>query len=526
MIGDAPAISLIRSDSVQRSTWTPPLVLATTTLSALLVFGNASALSVALPAMSADLDVTAATADWFLIAFLLANTAFILVFGRISDSLGRRGLYLGGLIVFTLASVGCALAPNEWWLIALRIAQGIAAACAVSNSTAVLTDVFAHGRLAVALSLNVTGGAIATLLGPMIGGFLVENFGWRSLFVANVPLGVFAILLGWRSLRSLHKPLRRRERYDYWGALLSVLGLGSLLFAVNRMSEWGLGDVRVWGCLAAAAACGAGFTIVERHTPAPLLDLGLLRGTRGLVYVSSFFTSFTFGSVLVLVVLYRQLVDGAGAAEAGLVAVPMGLAMLVGSPLSGALGRWLSPRILTSVGAATLTAGVAGLAGVFWLGATKGPLLGLCLLLCGFGEGVFMAAITRSVMIGVAANRRAIANGFRSVLHNGALALSIAVVLLIVTAWTGPSYTPVGDTATEARQGFVAAALLLSACGIAGCATSLTQRRRAPRRRRRQRIVMSSERRQRPRRSHVGLLSGSFTGRLSRSTIGQKMFGF
>ncbi|MGY4857451.1 MFS transporter [Cryobacterium sp. AP23] len=453
-------------------------VLVTTTLSALLMFGTASAMTVALPAISRDFTVPAPTADWFLLAFLLANTAFILVFGRLSDSFGRRSLYLSGLAVFTLASLGCIWAPTEGVLIILRAVQGLACACAVSNSTAVLSDVFPARTLPLALSINVTGGAAATLLGPVVGGLLVEGVGWRAIFVAAVPLGLAALATGWGSLRFLHRPQAdpgtARERYDFGGAALSIVALCALLIGVNRVSEWGIDDPRVWVCFAVAVGGALAFVAVEARVATPLLDLALLKHGRGRVYLSSFFTSFTFGSVAVLVVLYRQIVEGAGASSAGLVIVPMGAAILVGALGGGALGARVPAWLLMACGAGVLTLGAIGLAAALHLQLLDLPLAPF-LAACGLGEGVYMAAVTRSIMVGVPANRRAIANGFRSVLHNGALALSTAVVLLIITASTGQSYAVAAGE--SARGGFVVATVILCGCGTVGFATAFRRRR-------------------------------------------------
>jgi len=292
-----------------------------------------------------------------------------------------------------------------------------------------------------------------------------------------VPIGLVAVATGWGSLRYLHRPQSDphtvREPYDFAGAALSIAALCALLLGVNRLSQWGPGDVRVWLCFAVAVVGAVAFIAVEARMTTPLLDLALLANGRGRVYLSSFFTSFTFGSVAVLVVLYRQIVEGAGAAEAGLVIVPMGAAILVGALGGGAVGARVPAWVLMAFGAGVLTLGAVGLAVTLHLQTIDLPLAPF-LAACGLGEGVYMAAVTRSIMVGVPANRRAIANGFRSVLHNGALALSTAVVLLIVTAATGQSYAvAAGDSA---RGGFVVAAVILCGCGVIGSATAIRRR--------------------------------------------------
>ncbi|MFC5951541.1 MFS transporter [Pseudonocardia lutea] len=432
-------------------------VLVTTSLSALLVFGSAAALGVAVPSMTTDLAGGRSTASWMVLAFLLANSATILVFGKLSDSLGRRPLYLGGLAVFTAGSVVCASATHDGVLIAARVAQGLAAAAAVSNTTAVLGDVFPPPRLPLALSLNITAGGSATLLGPLVGGLLVDAFGWRSIFVCTVPLGVLALAIGWWSLRYAHAPGRAPGfRLDVPGAVLSVAGIGAVLLAGQLLADgrWSAAGVGLAVGLVALAA----FVMVERRVREPILDLRLLGGDRGYAYGSSFCAGLAFGASVLLVVLYLQTVRGMSAGVAGALALPMGLALVVASPVTGMLARRISARALTTAGALGVGCSMVGLAGV--LGAAPGVVgISLLLLLTGFGEGMFMASITRRVIDGVAPDRRAIANGFRSVLHNGALALSTALVLAVVLGAPGGVAGYVATAATLGVIGLVAALL-------------------------------------------------------------------
>ena len=273
-------------------------VLSVTTLGLMLVIVNASSLNVALPAMSAAFGVSASTADWFHVAFMLSNTAFILVFGRISDLLGRRSLYLSGLAAFTAISLLCALAPNATTLIVLRVLQGIAAATTVTNTTALIADAFPPDRLAYGLGLNLTAAAVAGAIGPGLGGIMVTAFDWRAVFLMNIPFGVAAVVWGSRVLTRSGLPGGPRERFDVGGALLSAFGLALLLYGVNRVAAWGPGDLRVLGSLVAGAVLLVAFVLVERRTAAPLVDPDLVREPgRAFAYAAAFFISFNRAGV-------------------------------------------------------------------------------------------------------------------------------------------------------------------------------------------------------------------------------------
>ncbi|MCF7549607.1 MFS transporter [Pseudonocardia sp. WMMC193] len=405
-------------------------VLTTTSLAAVLVFGSASALGVAVPDMAADLAGGAGTATWVVLAFPLANAATILVFGKLSDSLGRRPLYLGGLVVFTLCAAVCALAREDTVLIAARVLQGLCAAAAVSNTTAVISDVFPPPRLSLALSLNITAGGAATLLGPVVGGLLVDAYGWRSILWCAVPIGLLACGIGWWSLRHAHSPARSAGfRLDVPGAVLSIAAIVAVLLAGQFVAAGRV--VLAALVLGIGVLAGGVFVTVQRRVREPVLDLRILAGDRGFAYGASFCAGLAFGASALLVVLYLQTVRGFSAGASGALVLPMGLALVVASPATGLLGRWVSARVLTTTGAALVGVAMLGLAGLF-TGRPAVVALVVLLTVSGFGEGVFMASITRRVIEGVPADRRAIANGFRSVLHNGALALSTACVLAVV----------------------------------------------------------------------------------------------
>lgn len=445
------------------------VVLATTSLSGFVVFGSAGALSVAIPSMSAGLSGGTGAAAWMILAFLLGNSAAILVFGKLSDLLGRRWFYLGGVGVFLLGSIVCCFATADGVLIAARALQGLAAASAVANSTAVLSDVFPPAQLSLVLGLNVTIGGLSTLAGPLIGGALLERFDWRAIFVATLLPAVLALSVGWRALAHVHAPPFRRFRFDALGAVLSLAGIGGLLLAGERLAAEP-GSLTSWLVLLGAFVLVAAFGLSQRRLARagvhePLLDPAVVGGPRALIYVASLCISFAFGSVVVLVVLYLQALHGASALAAGATAVPMGLAMMVGAPAAGWVGRWVSARALTIAGGGLIAGALAALAFVFAVAAD--PLwITIALVLVGLGEGLFMASITRRVMHGVAADRRAIANGFRSVLHNGSLMLSTAAVFGAVTAFSG--LAALAGAAVTDPTGFVVAAAVLAASALAG----------------------------------------------------------
>ncbi|MCI2415906.1 MFS transporter [Saccharopolyspora sp. K220] len=451
--------------------------LGVTTLGLMLVLVNATSLNVALPAMSASFGVSAATADWFLVAFMLSNTAFILVFGRISDLLGRRSIYLVGLACFTVISLLCAVAPNAPVFIVLRVLQGIAAATTVTNTTPILADVFPPERLVQGMGLNLTAAAVANTIGPALGGLMITFVDWRALFLVNVPFGVAAVVLGARLLPRRPRSRGKRERFDVGGAVLSTFGLAAVLYGINRIGVWGPDDPRVLGAMVFGALLLVLFVLVERRTAAPLLDLQLIRRPgRAQAYGAAFFNSFCRAGVVVLVGLHQQMVEQRSAAVAGIVVLPLALLMMVFSPICGRLAMRWSARSLSSLGALLVLIGLVGLA--VQMAAAHLP-VGMLLCWLGFvgaGIGLFTAPNTASIMAGVSSNQRAVANGVRSMLYNSAQAAGTVVTLLIVTTWLGTSgITSYAATAgaSAVRLGFVVAMATLAASALVALLLSL-----------------------------------------------------
>ncbi|MCW2696644.1 MAG: Drug resistance transporter, EmrB/QacA subfamily [Modestobacter sp.] len=452
-------------------------VLSVTTLGLMLVLMTGTSVTVALPEMSAAFRVASSTADWFVVSFMLANTASILVFGRISDLIGRKRLYLGGLAVFTVVSLLCPLADNSTTMIVLRVLQGIAAATTVSNTTALIADSFPPHRLTFGLSMNVTAAAVAHTVGPAVGGVLITAFDWRAIFLMNVPFGIAAIVWGSRVLQKAPRRTGTREPFDLQGAVLSTAGMVSLLVAINRASTWGMADPRTLGLAAAGVALLGLFARTETRSPAPLVDLMLIRdAARACAYGAAFFNSLTRAGVTVLVVLHLQVTLQRTAAEAGLVLLAMGVATVAGSPVGSWLSRDWSARALSTTGSVVILAGLAGV--LVTVAHPHAPLwaTGGALAAVGWGVGLFAAPNTAAIMAGVDRDRRATASGVRAMLFNGGQAVGTAVTLLILNSWlarSGVETYAAGAGRDASSWGSLIALMLLMAANAASLALSI-----------------------------------------------------
>jgi len=415
----------------------PWLVLTVTSLGAFLVVVNAGSLNVALPEVSKHFHADAVTSSWILLSFMLVNTVLILVFGQISDIFGRKKLYLGGMALFTLASLASGFAPSAGVLIGLRILQAAGGAFVVVNTTALITDAFPSSRLGTGLGINVLTASAAQLVGPVVGGLLAAHWGWRWVFWFNVPVGVVAVLWGAWILRSNPRRLVR-ERVDASGGALLFLALGGLVMAMSEIGELGWRNPTVLAGLALFAVFTPLFVWRERRTASPLLDLQLLRSrSYVMANAANFLNAFSRTAVVLLFGLFFQFAYGMSAFEAGYRIIPVVLGVLAVSPIAGMLTRRFSTKLLASTGMAI------SMTGLTLLLLTISPelnygLTALAMLLVGCGAGLFLTPNTTDIMSSVPSNRRGVANGLRSMLGNMGQVLSTAVALSIAGAGLPP----------------------------------------------------------------------------------------
>jgi EmrB/QacA subfamily drug resistance transporter len=398
---------------------------------------NSSTMDVGLATVARHFDASATAASWVLLSYLLASTALILAFGRVSDIVGRRTVYVLGLGLLTAASALCGFAPTIGWLIAFRVLQAIGAAALITNVVALLADAFPPHTLSRAYGLNLAVVSTAQMLGPTVGGLLVHSFGWRAAFWFNVPFGCVGLV--WAAVVLRNSPTSsRREHFDFPGAVLSTLALAGLVLALSQGGA--IGWTR-WPVLLGLATClllFPLFVIAERRTEHPLIELRMLADrARALGYLATFLMAVARFSVVLLISLYLQAAVGLNPLQAGLkvIFVPIGLA--VAAPISGHLVEHVSPRLLATCGLVVSAGGLAGLA--LLVSPRMSPAgLSACLLAVGGGTGLFMTPNTASIMAGVTARQRGVANGVRSALQNSGFVVSSALSLAIVTGGLSP----------------------------------------------------------------------------------------
>jgi EmrB/QacA subfamily drug resistance transporter len=410
--------------------WT---VFTATMIGVLLVGFNASAMTVALPSVVRDLDASPSQANWFLLAYGLFNTVFVLSYGRLTDLFGRRPLYLAGLASFAVTGLACALATSPEMLIVFRILQAIGGAAVVTNTTAILVDVFPSRSLGLALGFNLTAVSVAHVSGPVLGGLLTSALGWRAIFWVNVPLGLIAMTWAAVVIRPIPAD-RRGQSFDFVGAALSFAVLGGLLYSLSVGGAAGWGSPSVVAGIVVFLVALPAFVISQRRRSSPLVDLSLFAERfRTMAYLSMFLVSAIRFAVVVLVSVFFQAAAGVDAFHAGLRVAPLAVGMMLAAPVSGRLSARFAPRSLSTAGLVIVL--LAGLALLVSLQPDSGYwAIAVQLGVIGFGIGVFGPPNTTSIMMTVSGSRRGIANGVRSTLQNTGNAVGTALALVIATS--------------------------------------------------------------------------------------------
>ena len=407
------------------------LTLAAAVLGSGIAFLDGTVVNVALPAIRDDLDTGLAAQQWVVEAYLLTLSALLLVGGSLGDLLGRRRIFVVGLVGFAATSLLCALAPNAIALIAARTVQGAAGALLVPASLALITATFPRDERGAAIGTWTAWTGVAFVIGPLGGGAIVDLVSWRWIFAINVPLVALALALVRAGVQESWDERAARE-IDYLGALLASLGLAGPVFGLIEQQAYGWGHPLVYLPLALGAALLVAFVIHERRTPHPMLPLGLFSSRNFAVGNASTLGIYGgLGAATFFTTIYLQQVSGYTPVEAGLALLPITVIMLALSRRFGALSTRVGPRWLMGVG--PIVAGV----GLIWMGRLGAEVDYVADLLPGvvtFGLGLSMtvAPLTDTVLSSVPEHNAGVASGVNNQLARVATLLAIAVVGVVV----------------------------------------------------------------------------------------------
>ena len=397
-----------------------------TILASAMTFIDGTVVNVALPALQADLHATITEVQWVVEAFALFLGALILVGGSLGDQFGRKKVFLAGVAFFTGSSVICGIATTPRVLIIGRALQGIGAAFLVPGSLAIISATFDDAERGRAIGTWSGFSAITTAVGPVVGGWLIQNVSWRAAFFINVPLAAVVILLSLRYMDESSDPSRSKS-IDWLGAGLAVLGLGGIVLGLLEWPPLGPGHPLVMGSLIIGAVCLGLLILVENRERSPMLPLGLFSiRTFTLANLLTLFLYGALGVVFFLVPLVLIQVQHYSATAAGAALVPLAVIIFALSRWAGGLIKRVGARLPLTIGPALAAVGIALFARLvtdspYW--TTVFP----AVFLLGLGLAITVAPLTTAVMGAVEAAHSGVASGVNNSVSRVAGLLTIAI---------------------------------------------------------------------------------------------------
>jgi NTE family protein len=417
----------------------PTKVLLVSCAGAFLAFLDATIVNVAFPSIRESFpDSSIGALSWVLNAYNIVFAAFLVICGRLTDLVGRRRAYVGGIALFTLASAWCAMAGNLEVLVAGRVVQALGAAMLVPASLALVVEAFPGPKRAHAIGLWGASAAVAAGLGPPLGGALVELGDWRWAFWVNLPFGAVAILAARRTIVESRAP-GRRVMPDILGALLLAASLALVNLGLVKAADWGWGSLRVVGSLALAGVLAAAFVWTSRRHRAPVVDPALVRiPTFGLANVATILGGVGFYAYLLTNILWLQYVWGYDVLQAGLALVPGALVAAAVAARLGPLAERVGYRVLVVPGALVWAGAYVwyhervGAEPAFWAEWLPGQVLS------GIGVGATLPLLGSAALAAVPGGRYAGASALVSSSRQLGGVLGIALLVVIIGSPTGP----------------------------------------------------------------------------------------
>jgi EmrB/QacA subfamily drug resistance transporter len=409
------------------------LLIISISLAAFMSALDGTIVNIALPTISTDFNISTTTVSWVATIYLLVMAGCVLIFGKLSDRIGFKKVFISGFFIFTVGSFSCGLLPDLLSsfpvLIGSRAFQAIGGAMITAIAPAMITAYIPMKQKGKAMGIIMTLAALGMAIGPTIGGVLTQYLSWHWIFLINVPVGIFAILLGAKVIPAA-TPQKQPAGFDKSGALLIFTGLAALLFAVSEGQTLGWTSPAILGTLTLAILILAYFIWHELRITDPLLELRLFKNRNFLIInliLSLVF--FSFAGINYLLPFYLQYVKGFGTSDAGLIITALSVAMMASGLLSGALYNRVGGRKLC------IASGIFLVAGYFMMTLlrpeTSTIFILLCLLMIGFGLGLMITPASNMVMNSVAKRYQGMTSSLTSLERFAPLTIGIAFANLV-----------------------------------------------------------------------------------------------
>jgi EmrB/QacA subfamily drug resistance transporter len=413
------------------------IVLALAASASFMTTLDGSIVNIGLPSIANTFHVGISGAiEWIIIGYLVVIAAVLLTFGRLADMIGRKPIFLAGLVTFVLGSALCGQAPSLLLLILARLFQGIGGALIFSVNVAMITSTFPSNERGLALGLNAVVVSLGVATGPTLGGIITQYLTWRWIFYVNVPISMLVLLAALHFYREQRPQRGQHERFDPIGALVLAIALAALTLGLSFGQEWG------WLSPGTLAALGIGLVMlgvgvyVESHVESPIVDLGLVvNRVFAFANISFMLCMMALFAPGFLLPFYFEQLRGFSTIHTGLLLTPLPLMLAVTAPVSGRLADRLGSRWLSPLGLAIVCIGLFFLSQINAQSATWDIIWRLALT--GIGQGIFQSPNTRTIMGAAPRNAQGEASGLLATGRVIGQSMSVALTGTVFAALGG-----------------------------------------------------------------------------------------
>jgi EmrB/QacA subfamily drug resistance transporter len=391
---------------------------------------DGSIVNVALPTIARRLGVEMDAVQWTVSSYLIVISALVLIFGKVADKIGKTRIFELGFLVFGAGSALCALSWNLPVLIAARVFQAVGASMFMSSNQGIIATIFPPEERGKALGLSGTTVALGTMIGPPLGGFMVDFLGWQSLFLINVPISLFAFVAGRRLIPDDGKD-ESLSGFDLAGSVLFIFFIVGVFYFFLGGQSGGWGSPALVASLLAGMTCGLLFLRRERRIGDPMIDLSIFgNGLFSLSVACVLIVFIATFCVNIVLPFYLQDALGLSPSQAGLLLLASPLANGLLAPLSGHLSDRVGAKLLTVVGLIVLLVGLGAMSG-FGLG-TSPAIIAACLALFGAGTGIFASPNTKLIMSHAPKDKLGIAGSINALARNMGMVSGIAFAVALL----------------------------------------------------------------------------------------------
>lgn len=419
---------------------------------------DSSIVNIALPTLVKYFATDFATIQWVALAYMLVITTLQLSVGRLADMIGKRPIYIAGIVIFTISSILCGIAPTIVWLIIFRIIQAIGAAMTMALGAAIVTEAFPPSERGKALGIIGSVVSVGVIVGPALGGIIIDKLSWHWIFFVNIPVGIVGTFMSMRFLPNI-RPSSSNQRFDYAGAVTFFISLTALLLALTLGQQMGFGAPPIVGLFGIAALFMVGFIGIEQRVAQPMIDLRLFHNelfTSSLVM--GFLSFISIAGTVMLIPFYLENILGYSTRNVGLLMAIVPILLGIASPVSGVLSDRFGTRSITVAGLAILSVAYFLL---IHLSEHTSTLMYIALFVpIGIGMGVFQSPNNSAIMGEAPRSQLGIVSGLLAESRVLGQTMGFAV---IGAFWAARVFAHVGETleggATTAPVGAQVAAL-------------------------------------------------------------------